>query len=357
MLNLKTLARQLYVLVSRAGAERELDEELRFHLEMRVADNLAAGMTLAEAAADARRRFGDLERIKRLCREIDEDNALRKGLRLSLWLVVVCGATLWANRAVAQVNVLGEMLVVTAALCRLLLALRAPRLSNLSAEPSEPSLATVEESITRQTRTNPQPLEARHRRKLNSERGDRGRKFVPLFAAVTTLCAASLCIIVFTLSARAFSAHLRQAQTGAGSSFQPTVEKFVGTWRATVADMFGGKDASVPPPFRDLPTDLLMAEVTLKLDGEKLIGTRVLYSYTKAADGSPVVAEKGELELADIKFDGHVLSGGVTTPDGQKLPGGWEMKLTGENEAEVRLTGEEGSQQKQPPVKLHRSRK
>jgi hypothetical protein len=87
------------------------------------------------------------------------------------------------------------------------------------------------------------------------------------------------------------------------------------------------------------------------------VSIRVLYSYTKAADGSLVIAEKGELELTDIKFDGHVLSGRATTPEGQKLPGGWEMKLTGENEAEVRLTSEDGAQQKQPPVKLHRTHK
>ncbi|HYY93584.1 MAG TPA: hypothetical protein VE713_03630 [Pyrinomonadaceae bacterium] len=95
----------------------------------------------------------------------------------------------------------------------------------------------------------------------------------------------------------------------------------------------------------------------MKAEGEKLTGTRVLYSYTKAADGSPVVAEKGEIELTDIKFDGRVLSGGAAAPDGDKLPGGWEMKLTGENEAEVRLTGGDGPRQNQPPVKLHRAHK
>jgi hypothetical protein len=357
MLNLKTLAQRFIGAISRAASERELDEELRFHLEMRIADNLAAGMTPAEAAANARRRFGDIERVKKLCREIDEDTAFRKGMRISLWLAVVCGATLWANRAVAQVNVFGEMLVVTAALCRLLLTLRATPLSNLGLEPSEPSLALDIEPAKRQAGTHPQSLKALHGREHSLKQGNRRGRLIAMSAVGTALCATSLCIIVFTLSARAFSAHLRQTQTGANSTLQPTVEKFVGTWTATVADMSGGKDAPVPPPFRDLPTDLLVAEVSLKLEGEKLTGTRVLYSYTKAADGSPVVAEKGELELTDIKFDGHVLSGGVTAPAGQKLPGGWEMKLTGENEAEVRLTNEEGSQQEQPPVKLHRSRK
>lgn len=36
----------------------EIDEELRYHIEARTADNLAAGMSLEEARADARRRFG-----------------------------------------------------------------------------------------------------------------------------------------------------------------------------------------------------------------------------------------------------------------------------------------------------------
>ena len=37
----------------------ELDEELRAHLEMRAADNVAAGMTPAEARCDAQKRFGN----------------------------------------------------------------------------------------------------------------------------------------------------------------------------------------------------------------------------------------------------------------------------------------------------------
>jgi predicted permease len=38
--------------------DREIREELEFHLEMRTRDNIAAGMTPAEARADAERRFG-----------------------------------------------------------------------------------------------------------------------------------------------------------------------------------------------------------------------------------------------------------------------------------------------------------
>src|ERR1051326_2288396 len=325
MLRLKALARRLYDIVSRAAAERELDEELRFHLEMRAADNVAAGMSPEEAAADARHRFGDVGRIKKLCREAGGDKAPRKVLLVSLWLAVVCGAALWANRGMAQVSVLGEMLVLTAVLCRLLVAIRATRLCDAGPESGVRNLVSVIEPARRQSRSH------RHY-------GQGDRRLMGLGPSLTLICAASLCVVVATASGRSLAIHICQTQA-ASSTPQPAAEKFVGTWTTTVADMSGGKDAPAPPPFQGLPSDLLVAEVTLKIDGGRLTGTRVLYSYNKSADGSPVVAEKGEVELTDIKFDGHVLTGGVATPDGDKLPGGWEMKLTGEDEAEVRLTG------------------
>ena len=49
----------------------DLDDELRFHLESRVSDGVAAGMTPETARADALRRFGDVERVRRSCEEID----------------------------------------------------------------------------------------------------------------------------------------------------------------------------------------------------------------------------------------------------------------------------------------------
>jgi predicted permease len=49
----------------------ELDEELRSHLEMRAADNLAAGMTPAEARYDAQKRFGNSTLLKKDTRDTD----------------------------------------------------------------------------------------------------------------------------------------------------------------------------------------------------------------------------------------------------------------------------------------------
>lgn len=53
----------------RRAARRDIDEELRFHLERRVAENLATGMTPEQAARDARKRFGNLQTVREECRE------------------------------------------------------------------------------------------------------------------------------------------------------------------------------------------------------------------------------------------------------------------------------------------------
>jgi hypothetical protein len=48
--------------------EEEILDELDFHLQMRTEDNISAGMSPSDAQADALRRFGDFERIRRACR-------------------------------------------------------------------------------------------------------------------------------------------------------------------------------------------------------------------------------------------------------------------------------------------------
>jgi len=54
----------------RERMERELDEELRAHVEMRVEENIAAGMSPEEARYDARRRFGNFTLQKEDTREV-----------------------------------------------------------------------------------------------------------------------------------------------------------------------------------------------------------------------------------------------------------------------------------------------
>ncbi|HEX8139616.1 MAG TPA: ABC transporter permease [Pyrinomonadaceae bacterium] len=66
---LSRLARRLRALLRKRRAEHELDEELRYHLERLIEQNIAGGMSPEEARFEARRSFGGLELAKEECRE------------------------------------------------------------------------------------------------------------------------------------------------------------------------------------------------------------------------------------------------------------------------------------------------
>ena len=56
---------------ARARTQRDVDAELRFHIDERVEELVAAGMSRAAAEAQVRARFGDVTRIEAECRAID----------------------------------------------------------------------------------------------------------------------------------------------------------------------------------------------------------------------------------------------------------------------------------------------
>jgi predicted permease len=73
----------------------DVDEELGFHIDMRAAELVAAGLPPEQARAEARRRFGDLEFTRHYCRDLDRRrethvrrtelfDALRQDLRFAL---------------------------------------------------------------------------------------------------------------------------------------------------------------------------------------------------------------------------------------------------------------------------------
>ncbi|HYK22386.1 MAG TPA: permease prefix domain 1-containing protein [Pyrinomonadaceae bacterium] len=79
---------------------REVEEELRFHIEKRTAANLETGMTTDEARVAARRSFGDLQRFKNECCEISRslpfDSTVWK-MAMYISIAVLAGWTaLWA---------------------------------------------------------------------------------------------------------------------------------------------------------------------------------------------------------------------------------------------------------------------
>ena len=58
-------------MLKRERLDRELEEELRSHVAMRTADNLAAGMSAEAARFDAQKRFGNTTILKEDTRDVD----------------------------------------------------------------------------------------------------------------------------------------------------------------------------------------------------------------------------------------------------------------------------------------------
>ena len=73
---LYTIPLRLRSLLRRDAAERELSEELRYHLEQKTREFVAAGLTLEEARRKAMREFGGVELSKENCRDARRVNFL-----------------------------------------------------------------------------------------------------------------------------------------------------------------------------------------------------------------------------------------------------------------------------------------
>ena len=125
---------------------REIEDELRFHIEMRTRDNIAAGMSSEDAVAEAMRRFGDFDQIRTTCEEIRKERMagvmkLAKGLA---WIMFGCGLTLKLAAQVDGVRLVGHFLTLIAILWRMLIHLREirPGLRRVMAS-EQPALSVI----------------------------------------------------------------------------------------------------------------------------------------------------------------------------------------------------------------------
>jgi hypothetical protein len=67
---LRLIYSRIYGLLRKNRIEQEMDDEMRFHLLMRTRENIERGMRPDDAEREARRRFGNVGRIKDLARDI-----------------------------------------------------------------------------------------------------------------------------------------------------------------------------------------------------------------------------------------------------------------------------------------------
>ena len=65
----KPLLLKVRTLMRRGRVERELDTDLRFHLDQQIRDYMDRGLSRAEAERRARQEFGTLELAKDECRD------------------------------------------------------------------------------------------------------------------------------------------------------------------------------------------------------------------------------------------------------------------------------------------------
>jgi len=101
-------------------AEREVDEELRFHLEMLTETLLQKDMSLAEARDAALKRFGNVEQVKGECLEINRrsDPSIR-ALKSLLILAFLVGVLVRVFSTEFHVTRMGDILIAVGILGRL----------------------------------------------------------------------------------------------------------------------------------------------------------------------------------------------------------------------------------------------
>jgi beta-lactamase regulating signal transducer with metallopeptidase domain len=142
---------------------------------------------------------------------------------------------------------------------------------------------------------------------------------------------ALLSIIALVASSRGLASSLSSGQNQKQIAF----EKITGTWE--------GKSDKAP--------NLTGGEIIVKADGNELSGTMVIYLIEDVGTG-PKVVKKISLPLTAPRFDGKTLFLKAVAPDGGTIEA--EMKLTGDDEAEVRVVGEDVPEEVKANVLKHR---
>jgi len=105
--------------------QREVEEELGFHLDLLTQEYLQQDLSMGEATDAALKRFGNVELIKDQCLEISRRNhPLMPAMNCALVVVFLAGVLLRVYSPHRNVTNLGDLLIAVPILCRLLFYVR-----------------------------------------------------------------------------------------------------------------------------------------------------------------------------------------------------------------------------------------
>jgi hypothetical protein len=113
------------MMTNRRKTERDVGEELQFHVDMLEMKYAQHGMSTAEAKAAAQKRFGNIERVTKQCVAISRRNsAFTRILKTFLILVGLAGLAIKIFSSDTNVARIGGVLIMIAIAGRLLLYVR-----------------------------------------------------------------------------------------------------------------------------------------------------------------------------------------------------------------------------------------
>ncbi len=126
--------------------EREVEEELRFHLDLLSEKYIASGISRAEAEGFAARQFGNVDQIRDQCLEISMRNSPQvRALKSLLFLVFLIGIFVRIMGTEYHVTRMGTILMTLGLLGRLLLYVRALKPSRFFPKPDASSRLILSE--------------------------------------------------------------------------------------------------------------------------------------------------------------------------------------------------------------------
>jgi Na+-translocating ferredoxin:NAD+ oxidoreductase RnfD subunit len=125
---------RLHHYFNRSARQREVEEELQFHVEMQVADYERDGMSHEEALLKAKQRFGDFARIRSECIQINLHGGtgmwVQKILFITAFVLGVFVRSLDYGRPVTR---MGDVLIMIAVFGGLLVMGKKMRLRHFGA--------------------------------------------------------------------------------------------------------------------------------------------------------------------------------------------------------------------------------